>query len=91
MGPLKTGVAHLVASAPEAAVTPIWIQGAGRVLPKGKHVPVPLNCCVVVGEAIHWAGDRAAFMEELRAALEALRAQAPPLRWMADADGDAAP
>jgi 1-acyl-sn-glycerol-3-phosphate acyltransferase len=81
MSKLKSGVARLAAAFPDAPVTPIWLQGAGRVLPKGAHVPVPLNCTVLVGDAIRWAGDRAAFMEEMRVALEALRALAPPQRW----------
>jgi hypothetical protein len=52
------------------------------VLPKGAVVPVPMNCCVLVGEPISWRGDRAAFMAELKAGLEALQAQAPPLKWV---------
>ncbi len=82
MGPLKSGVARLAAAVPEALVTPVWIQGAGRVLAKGDHVPVPMTCCALVGEAIHWSGDRGAFMAELKAALDALKAEAPPLRWV---------
>jgi len=78
---LKTGVAKLAAAFPEAPVTPIWLQGAGRVLPKGAHVPVPLNCTVLVGEPLRWGGDRTAFMEALRLALEGLKALAPPQRW----------
>jgi 1-acyl-sn-glycerol-3-phosphate acyltransferase len=78
---LKSGVARLAAAFPAAPVTPVWLQGAGRVLPKGAHVPVPLNCTVLVGDAVHWGGDRAAFMEELRVALEDLKALAPPQRW----------
>jgi len=78
---LKTGVAKLAAAFPEAPVTPIWLQGAGRVLPKGAHVPVPLNCTVLVGEPLRWGGDRTAFMEALREALEGLKALAPPQRW----------
>ena len=78
---LKSGVARLAADFPDAPVVPIWLQGAGRVLPKGAHVPVPLNCTVLIGDAVHWGGDRAAFMEALRVALEGLKALAPPQRW----------
>jgi 1-acyl-sn-glycerol-3-phosphate acyltransferase len=81
LAPLKSGVARLAAAFPEAPVAPVWIAGAGRVLPKGKGVPVPLNCSIHVGPALHWGGDRQVFMDELRAALERLHAEAPPLRW----------
>jgi 1-acyl-sn-glycerol-3-phosphate acyltransferase len=79
--PLKTGVARLAEAFPDAPVTPVWIAGAGRVLPKGKHVPVPLTCAMHVGEPLKWGGDKAVFMAELRKALERLQAEAPPLRW----------
>ena len=81
MGPLKSGIARLAEANPAVPVTPIWIQGAGRVLPKGESIPVPMICCVHVGEAIAWPGDRAAFLDHLKAALEGMRAKAPPLRW----------
>ena len=81
MGRLKGGVARLVESFPEAPVIPVWIQGAGRVLPKGEILPVPMNCAVVVGEPIRWQGRRTAFMDALREALLALKDKAPPLRW----------
>jgi 1-acyl-sn-glycerol-3-phosphate acyltransferase len=81
MARLKSGVARLAEAFPEAPVTPIWIQGAGRVLPKGGHIPVPMNCAVLVGEPLHWEGHRTAFMDGLRESLLALKAQAPPLRW----------
>jgi 1-acyl-sn-glycerol-3-phosphate acyltransferase len=79
--PLKSGVARLAEAYPQAPVVPVWIAGAGRVLPKGEVLPVPLNCSVHVGPALHWSGDKEAFMDAVRAALEALHAQAPPLRW----------
>lgn len=78
---LKTGVAKLAAAFPDAPVIPVWLQGAGRVLPKGAHVPVPLNCTILVGEPFRWAGDRMDFMETLRTRLEDLKALAPPQRW----------
>lgn len=86
--PLKTGVARLAAAFPDAPVVPAWIAGAGRVLPKGEAVPVPLNCSVHVGPPLRWAGDKDAFMEELRQALERLHAQAPPLRWIEGEDDE---
>lgn len=82
MGPLKAGVARLAEAFPDAPVTPVWIQGAGRVLPKGAKAPVPLNCTAVVGPSFVWTGERAGFMAELRERLLALKAQAPPLRWV---------
>jgi 1-acyl-sn-glycerol-3-phosphate acyltransferase len=81
MAQLKSGVARLAEAFPEAPVTPAWLQGAGRVLPKGALLPVPMNCTVLVGEALHWAGQRDAFMEDLRHRLETLKAAAPPQRW----------
>lgn len=81
LAPLKSGVARLAEAFPDAPVTPAWIAGAGRVLPKGGGVPVPMNCSVNVGPPLRWTGDRHGFMEEIRAALERLHAEAPPLRW----------
>ncbi len=81
MAQLKNGVARLAEAFPEAPVIPVWIQGAGRVLPKGTLIPVPMTCAVLVGEPIRWEGRRTAFMDGLREALLALKAQAPPLRW----------
>ncbi len=82
MAPLKSGVARLAAAAPDAPITPVWIQGAGRVLPKGHSIPIPMTCCALVGEPIHWRGDKDAFMAELKSSLDALHAEAPPLRWL---------
>lgn len=88
MGPLKAGVARLAEAFPDAPVIPVWIQGAGRVLPKGAVIPVPMNCCVIVGDAIHWTGERPAFMNALKDGLAALAAQAPPLKWREAQLGD---
>ncbi|HEX7759955.1 MAG TPA: lysophospholipid acyltransferase family protein [Caulobacteraceae bacterium] len=82
MGRLKAGVARLAEAFPQAPVIPIWLEGAGRVLPKGTHVPVPMNCTVLVGEPLAWCGERAAFIDRLRAALLDLKAKAPPQHWI---------
>lgn len=81
MARLKSGVARLAEAFPDAPVTPIWIQGAGRVLPKGEVIPVPMNCAVLIGEPVRWTGKRTEFMDGLRDALLKLKEEAPPLRW----------
>jgi 1-acyl-sn-glycerol-3-phosphate acyltransferase len=82
LGPMKVGVARLAAAFPSAPVTPVWIEGAGRVLPKGALLPAPMNCTVLAGPPIAWSGDRDVFMEALRESLLALRKSAPPQRWL---------
>jgi 1-acyl-sn-glycerol-3-phosphate acyltransferase len=84
LGPMKAGVARLAEAFPGAPVIPVWIEGAGRVLPKGAILPAPMNCTVLVGEAISWDGEPARFMEALRERLEDLRKSAPPQRWLTD-------
>ncbi len=81
LGALKGGIARLAEAFPDAPVVPVWIQGAGRVLPKGSIVPVPMNCCVLVGAPLRWTGERQGFMSSLRAGLETLQVEAPPLKW----------
>src|SRR6185503_17286918 len=54
MGALKGGVARLAEAFPNAPVIPVWLEGAGRVLPKGARIPVPMNCTVLVGEPLRW-------------------------------------
>ncbi len=91
LGPMKAGVARLAAAFPAAPVIPVWIEGAGRVLPKGAFFPAPMNCTVLVGEASCWCGDRDRFLETLRASLETLRKSAPPQRWLPDQEADPPP
>ncbi|MFI4935635.1 MAG: lysophospholipid acyltransferase family protein [Caulobacterales bacterium] len=91
IGPLKSGISRLAAAFPDAPVTPVWIEGAGRVLPKGAHVPAPLNCTVLVGKPLYGRDGRAALMEALRASLMDLKKKAPPQRWRDRQDADRPP
>jgi 1-acyl-sn-glycerol-3-phosphate acyltransferase len=77
----KTGVARLAEFCPEATVTPVYLQGAGRSLPKDAKLLVPFNTTAVIGDPLRWTGSHHGFVDELRARIEALKAQAPPLRW----------
>ncbi|PZO52725.1 MAG: 1-acyl-sn-glycerol-3-phosphate acyltransferase [Alphaproteobacteria bacterium] len=77
----KTGVARLVEFHPATTVTPVYLQGAGRSLPKDAKLLVPFNTTAVIGDALAWNGSHHGFVDELRAQIEALKAQAPPMRW----------
>jgi 1-acyl-sn-glycerol-3-phosphate acyltransferase len=81
MGVFKSGVARLAGAFPEAPVTPVYLQGAGRNLPRDSKMLVPFNCTAVIGEPVRWDGDNKGFVNALRTAIEELRALAPPLRW----------
>ena len=74
---LKSGVAKLAAAFPQAPVTPVWLQGAGRVLPKGAFVPVPFFVDVFIGQALTWTddsqgGDKKAFMGAIESSMHLL-------------------
>lgn len=61
----KTGIAHLAKQRPEAPVTPVFMHGLGKALPRGEALLVPFFCDVYLGEPFRWRGDREAFMTEL--------------------------
>jgi 1-acyl-sn-glycerol-3-phosphate acyltransferase len=81
LGAFKAGVARLAEAAPTAPIIPIYIQGAGRALPKGAKIPVPFDITIVIGQALAFTGSRPDLIAALRTRLEALKALAPPLKW----------
>ena len=82
MGDFKSGVARLAEKFPETPIVPVYLQGAGRVLPRGARILVPFTCSAIIGTPFHWDGDRVTFMKTLKSTIEALSAAAPPLRWI---------
>lgn len=66
MSKFKSGVAHLAKMAPHISVVPIYLGGAGKVLPKGEALLVPfiidvhINEPMMIGEE-----DTQAFTEQL--------------------------
>jgi 1-acyl-sn-glycerol-3-phosphate acyltransferase len=81
IGAFKAGVARLAEAAPNTPVIPIYIQGAGRALPRGSKIPVPFDISIVIGEALKFQGSRPELIAALRQRIDNLKALAPPLKW----------
>lgn len=72
----KKGVYHLAARRPDVPVTPIYLHGLGKVLPKGAFIPLPLFCDAFIGEVIpERPVDPEQYIAVLRAALSCQQPQ----------------
>ncbi len=61
----KKGIALLSERYPQVPVTPIFLQGLGKCLPKGEGMFVPFICDVIVGEAMRWQENSKIFVSKL--------------------------
>lgn len=77
MGKFKGGVARLKERYPDVPVIPVFLQGAGKALPRGEIVLVPVVVDAVVGTPLAWSGNRATFTQAMEEGVRALGAHLP--------------
>lgn len=75
LGEFKKGVALFAKLNPEVPVIPIYMNGPGKVLPKGASFLVPFICDVYIGDELYWNENTDEFMKVLRNSIEKLSIQ----------------
>jgi 1-acyl-sn-glycerol-3-phosphate acyltransferase len=81
MGEFKSGIAHLAKLHPDVPVTPIYMHGLGKALPRGEALLVPFFCDVFVGEPLQWPGNKEQFLTSLGESVSALAAEGKFAAW----------
>lgn len=75
---LKSGIWHLLHRYPEVKVTPVFMHGLGRSMPKGALVPLPLFVDIFVGDVLVYEDNRHRFMQRLKEKFLHLQAAVVP-------------
>jgi 1-acyl-sn-glycerol-3-phosphate acyltransferase len=75
MGALKKGICHLAGGDRPCPVTPVYMYGLGKALPKGEALLVPFNVVVAVGPSMTLANDTAQAIAALEKCFHELAAE----------------
>jgi len=77
----KKGISLISKKFPDVPITPLFLHGLGKALPKGDAVFVPFFCDIFVGDAQFWEGEKDHFMQTLEAQITKLSQQGHFPEW----------
>lgn len=75
---LKSGIWHLTRRHPEVPITPVFMHGLGRSMPRGAWIPLPLFVDVFVGGSVEHNDDKHLFMQHLTERFQHMQAAVVP-------------
>ncbi|HLB42597.1 MAG TPA: lysophospholipid acyltransferase family protein [Gammaproteobacteria bacterium] len=72
MGKFKKGIMHLAKRHPKVPIVPVYLEGLGKVLPKGEKLLVPFNVKAVIGNPMPRLENKNDFINSLREQISSL-------------------
>ncbi|MDA8746007.1 1-acyl-sn-glycerol-3-phosphate acyltransferase [Rubripirellula amarantea] len=81
MAAFQSGVAHLAKRHPDIPITPVFLHGLGKALPKGEALLVPFFCDMFVGKSIDGSLPKQELMGKLEECMQSLSDELPQEVW----------
>ncbi len=81
MTEFQTGIAHLAKRHPDVPITPVFMHGLGKALPKGEAILVPFFCDMFVGEPLELNLSKKELMDRLDESMKRLKSECPTEFW----------
>lgn len=72
VGQIKKGLFYLMQRHPTVPITPVFMRGLGKALPRGEALFVPFNCDMIIGEPLTLASDSREFVTLMSTTFEQL-------------------
>lgn len=79
--PLKYGITKVLEAKPEVQITPVYMYGLGKALPRGEALLVPFVCEINIGKSLRWEDDRTKLIENLQDSFHALKNEIEVKAW----------